>query len=264
MDKKELANAVEITAAYYKDHLSDIFNMLYPLSQVLEKTESYEAIKYVKGISLSCYQMLRSTFNLYQLFQDDENSVALEDVDLSWLFERVCKAAELLLSSNDVVFTYEISSEPIITAININNFISAVMNILSNSASYTNIDKKVHLKLYSSDGFAVFNISDNGIGMSNEEISKSFEPFHSDDKNLPFEKSLGIGIPVAHKVISSLGGTIMVTSQKSEGSAVTVKIPLKRTGKAMSGLKSSNLNFMSDRFSPVHIGLANICDLSNL
>ncbi len=70
-------------------------------------------------------------------------------------------------------------------------------------------------------GFKI-TFSDNGMGMSGEEMSKIFEPFYSTKSS---GKGTGLGLFVSYGIIKNLGGSIEAESEKGIGSKFTVTLP---------------------------------------
>ena len=60
-------------------------------------------------------------------------------------------------------------------------------------------------------------IKDTGIGMSTEEQTRIFEPFHTNKEN-----GLGLGLAIVKEIVSEHGGTISVESEKGKGTTFTV------------------------------------------
>ena len=71
------------------------------------------------------------------------------------------------------------------------------------------------------DGKCVnFEISDTGDGISDENLSKIFEPYFSTK-----ETGTGLGLAIVHKIVEIHNGTIEVESKEGEGTKFTVKLP---------------------------------------
>ncbi len=66
-------------------------------------------------------------------------------------------------------------------------------------------------------------VRDTGCGMSEEVREQIFEPFFTTKE---VGKGTGMGLPFAHGILKSLGGTISVESEPGKGSKFTVHIPL--------------------------------------
>ena len=65
-------------------------------------------------------------------------------------------------------------------------------------------------------------LEDTGIGISEENISKIFDPFFSTKES---EKSTGLGLSVAYGIIKEHNGTIDVASKVGEGTRFTIVLP---------------------------------------
>jgi signal transduction histidine kinase len=65
-------------------------------------------------------------------------------------------------------------------------------------------------------------VSDTGVGISEDEMSDLFKPFHSSKPG-----GLGLGLAYCRRAVEAHGGTIAVDSKIGEGTTFTIKIPLK-------------------------------------
>ncbi len=68
-------------------------------------------------------------------------------------------------------------------------------------------------------------VQDNGVGIPPEHLPHIFDPFFS-TKEAGY--GTGLGLSVAHGIVDRHGGTLSVTSTVEEGSAFTIRLPLKR------------------------------------
>lgn len=71
-----------------------------------------------------------------------------------------------------------------------------------------------------------FTVSDSGIGMDEEIISKIFMPFFT---TKDIDQGTGLGLSVVHGIVCAHNGTIKVESAPGGGSAFTVTLPLGHT-----------------------------------
>ena len=69
----------------------------------------------------------------------------------------------------------------------------------------------------------VVSISDNGVGMSPEEIKDAFIPFKTSKKN---QGGTGFGLAIAKKIVQAHGGTIVMESTEDQGTTVVITLPL--------------------------------------
>ncbi|MBN1210495.1 MAG: PhnD/SsuA/transferrin family substrate-binding protein [Myxococcaceae bacterium] len=71
-------------------------------------------------------------------------------------------------------------------------------------------------------GEVIVEVQDTGTGMSPDVLEGLFEPFFT---TRPNAKSLGMGLPVSHAIVTSLGGTLRVKSEPGVGTLFTVTLP---------------------------------------
>ncbi len=73
------------------------------------------------------------------------------------------------------------------------------------------------------NGYAVINVEDTGIGMSNEVLEQIFLPFFT---TKDINEGTGIGLAVVHGIITSHGGMIDVISKENVGTCFQIKLPV--------------------------------------
>lgn len=98
-------------------------------------------------------------------------------------------------------------------------------NLLSNAIKYSPHSSAVYFDLASQDGAVVFQIRDEGIGISPKDEQRLFESFHRGQNvgNIP---GTGLGLAIVKKCVQVHGGQIAVTSVVGVGTTFTVKFPL--------------------------------------
>jgi signal transduction histidine kinase len=72
-------------------------------------------------------------------------------------------------------------------------------------------------------------VTDTGIGIKEEDLSKLFQPFRQIDSGLQRQhEGTGLGLAICRRLTELLGGTIRAESVWGEGSVFTVALPMKR------------------------------------
>ena len=72
---------------------------------------------------------------------------------------------------------------------------------------------------------AVFEVQDEGVGITPEHLSQIFEPFFT-TKERGFEKSTGLGLSIVHAIVEKAGGEIHIKSSLRAGTVVRINLPL--------------------------------------
>jgi PAS domain S-box-containing protein len=101
----------------------------------------------------------------------------------------------------------------------------ALLNILNNAVKFT--DKgQVILNINVTDAFILFDISDTGIGIRQEDIPLLFDAFTQTDmqKNRSKEGT-GLGLAISKSVVEMMGGVIAVESVYGQGTTFHIAIP---------------------------------------
>lgn len=104
-----------------------------------------------------------------------------------------------------------------------------LLNLLSNAAKFTR-QGRIHIKVErepaSPSDLIIFTVSDTGIGMTPDEMSRIFQAFTQADSSTTRQYGgTGLGLTISHRFCELLGGTIMVDSQPDVGSTFTVTLP---------------------------------------
>ncbi len=90
-----------------------------------------------------------------------------------------------------------------------------------NSATPLNGNAKFCISNLVRDNKFVITIADNGCGMSEESLSKIFEPYYTTKAN-----GTGLGMTMVYKIIKEFSGEIIVDSKEGEGTAFTITFPI--------------------------------------
>jgi len=104
-----------------------------------------------------------------------------------------------------------------------------LFNLLSNACKFTH-EGRVRLESERSseagEDWLRFRVSDSGIGMNEEELSRVFEEFSQADASTTKEYGgTGLGLPITKKFCEMLGGSITATSEPGQGSIFEIRLP---------------------------------------
>ena len=156
----------------------------------------------------------------------DENYGRIEDIrqTLFEIFEDEAKKKNLALH-----YTINVEHENILT--DTTKVKEIFVNILSNAIKYTPAGGSVMVDIdelpCEEPGYMIVRtrVSDTGIGMSQDYLSKIFEAF-TRERNTTKSKitGSGLGMSIVKKYVDMLGGTIEVESEPGKGSTFTVTL----------------------------------------
>ena len=101
-------------------------------------------------------------------------------------------------------------------------------NLLSNAIKFTE-NGGVYLTMGYDDGILKIIVEDTGTGMTNEEQQRVFGAFER-LSNAAAKDGFGLGLSIVQRIVTMLGGTIRLESEKGKGSRFTVEIPMQTAG----------------------------------
>lgn len=100
-------------------------------------------------------------------------------------------------------------------------------NLIDNAVKYSPNDTTVTVKLTQSLNHAVILVSDQGIGISQKDLTHIFERFYRVDKARSRQAGgTGLGLSIVKQIIEQHKGSIEVKSTPGEGTSFTVTLPL--------------------------------------
>jgi len=122
-----------------------------------------------------------------------------------------------------------------------------INNILSNAIKYTDNGGVVDctVELYSGSDGAIklkCSIKDDGVGISEEFLSKLFEPFSQEKNNLTSSgKGTGLGLAISKNLVELMGGYIECKSELEKGSEFIFEIPTSYADSVKDGLENKKI-----------------------
>ncbi|MDR6121389.1 signal transduction histidine kinase [Bacillus sp. SLBN-46] len=95
---------------------------------------------------------------------------------------------------------------------------------MTNAIKYNRPEGEIHIRLLAKETGLEVTVSDNGIGLTEEEKAQLFERFYRADKSRS-EEGTGLGLSIVKQIIELHKGEIHVTSTPNEGTIFTIKLP---------------------------------------
>jgi signal transduction histidine kinase len=101
------------------------------------------------------------------------------------------------------------------------------MNLLSNAVKFTPDGGKVCVRSApDAPSHVLITVTDTGIGIAKEHISKVLTPFGQVDSTLSRQyEGTGLGLPLTKSLVELHGGTLTLQSEPGRGTTVAVRIP---------------------------------------
>ncbi len=101
------------------------------------------------------------------------------------------------------------------------------VNLIDNACRHTATDGRIDVSVVRAGGEAVVTVTDNGEGIAQEHIPHLFERFYRADSARSTETGgTGLGLAICKGIVEATGGSISITSELGQYTAVVVRLPL--------------------------------------
>jgi two-component system sensor histidine kinase VicK len=174
-------------------------------------------------------RMKRLVNDLLQLSRLDANRQTwnMREADVIALVRMAAKKQGVAAGSKRQQLHFLARDKSFVLTIDRDRIEQVVTNIISNAIKYTREGGRVDVEVVRDDKWLYIVVLDNGIGMSERELSRVFERFYTGNKARSGEMSgTGLGLPISKKIIEEHGGNIEVQSELGHGTRVVIRLPL--------------------------------------
>ena len=201
-----------------------IFNILYNPKIDFTEEQMKEMLKVYKK-----YKASKSTQSNIDMYGEEENkNYSKEEIyalDFDYISDDIQRLANIAIYINYVLypkspknFCWDLFGEGIL------------LNIYDNSNKEFSIpmlneNGKIEITLEKRDGNLYFAVTDDGIGIAEEDKDKIFNMFFTGDKSHNKEGS-GLGLPLTKTIVEKLSGEINFSSMQGKGTTFIVTLPL--------------------------------------
>ncbi|MCB2188873.1 MAG: response regulator [Deltaproteobacteria bacterium] len=172
--------------------------------------------------------LLEMINNLLDLAKMDNQCFVQQkcEVDLNAVVSEGCRLMELQARGKDLEMRLELSTTlPLVVADPL-SLKEVVVNLVSNSIRYTPAGGQLTIRSGADAGYAWFEVSDNGLGIAQEDQDRIFERFYRvKNDSTRHIAGTGLGLPIVKAIVDDHHGHVTVKSQTGRGSTFRVSLP---------------------------------------
>ena len=99
-------------------------------------------------------------------------------------------------------------------------------NLLGNAIKFTPAGSVRLTTQWGDNEHVQFSVSDTGVGLSEADRAKLFQPFQQATEGRPAEPGTGLGLAICRRLVEIMGGTLNVESEPGHGSRFHFTVPL--------------------------------------
>lgn len=196
----------------------------YALSNTRTVDEARASLEIIYGQSK---QMSSLISKLLMIARAERGTLKLrfEEIDASELTSMIALEQETLAQERGISIQCEIDPDITIYA-DESMYIRVWSNLISNSIKYGKDNGYIKLGLKRKGDYLEGRITDNGIGISEDDLPKIWNRFYQVDPSRNDGSGAGLGLSMVKWIISEHGGTIKAESTLGEGTEITFTLPL--------------------------------------
>jgi signal transduction histidine kinase/ligand-binding sensor domain-containing protein/DNA-binding response OmpR family regulator len=201
-----------------------------PVEQILSNNLNEKINKNANLIKNNANNLLNLINQLLDLSKIDSGRLQLNSarLNITSFIKGITMSFESLAILNSVKLQLNLPSEEIQGCIDSEKLHTILKNLLSNAFKFTPAGGKIEVsaKQNLNDEVEIV-VSDNGIGMSDEERKKIFDRFYQVNSNHTLEHGgTGIGLAIAKELVELHKGQISVKSNLNLGTEFKITLPL--------------------------------------
>ncbi|MBC1921573.1 cell wall metabolism sensor histidine kinase WalK [Listeria grayi] len=172
-------------------------------------------------------RMIRLVNDLLKLSRMDADRESLEKsfVNFTDFFNHIIDRFEMM-KKDTIMFIRHIPKLPIIIEIDEDKIMQVMDNIISNANKYSPDGGRISFYLKKWSDKIQISVSDEGLGIPDEDLDKVFDRFFRVDKARSREMGgTGLGLAIAKEVIESHGGHIWAERNNGRGTTIHFTLP---------------------------------------
>lgn len=227
-----MANGLADSEAIKNDFISSVSHELRtPLTAIkgwsetiVEMQDRETLIKGMRVITQETERLSSMVEELLDFSRIQNNRLMLQKANIDVLAE----LADAILvyteraAKNNIIINYHEPEAAAMVFGDKNRLRQVFLNIIDNAVKYIGKDGVVSVEAHLTENQVEIKISDNGCGISAEDLPKVKNRFYKANNTV---RGSGIGLAVADELISRHNGSLEIESVKGEGTSVTITLP---------------------------------------
>lgn len=211
-----------------KSPLGAVQQNLYALADDLEEKLTAEQKEKLQRLQNRIQDLVKLINTWLRVISVDINKIKeqFEIISIIPILEQSVETVERQAIRKDITIRTDIKSELGTISGDKGSLTEAIINLLTNSVKYSQIGGEIKVTASQTDNQILIAVTDNGVGITEEDINFIFADFYRGE-NLPEgERSSGVGLTITKNIIEAHDGTIDVKSEIGKGSTFTIRLPL--------------------------------------
>jgi two-component system, LuxR family, sensor kinase FixL len=216
---------VSMASHEFRTPLSTILSSVSLIGRYTETDQQANRDKHINKVKSSVTHLtgILNDFLSMNKLEEGKISSNIESFDVTELSKEVIEELKTILKINqEIISECDFSEHMVISDRKILKNI--LINLISNAIKYSDENGIINYIMRANKSYIEFSVSDNGIGIPDEDQKHLFDRFFRASNVINIEGT-GLGLNIVKKYVEILNGEISFTSKLYDGTTFNVKIP---------------------------------------
>jgi len=214
----DISHEIRTPLNVLQNNLEAMIDGVYPVT--IEKLHhlNEEVIRFGKLIN---------NLNILKEFESESTKLKYETIYLDEFIAEICKNFYLDADKKSIKVDLTIQPNQMYLITGDKDQLKQVfINLFSNVLKFTELGGRMQIKLYEKDKNIVVEVSDNGIGIKQEDLPFIFERLYRGDMSRHKIEGNGIGLTIVKNILQLHNASIDVESKVGKGTKFTIHFPI--------------------------------------
>lgn len=152
-----------------------------------------------------------------------------EETQVAQLLDAVCQDLSPAAARKHIALNRSLGTEDTTLMADSGRLRQVFTILVDNAIKYSNEGGDVAVDCQRADGAVTVTVSDQGIGLSEDELEHVFYRYYRSKKAARHDAGTGLGLPVAKAIVEAHGGEISLAARPQGGTTATVRLPVEES-----------------------------------
>ncbi|GAB3034172.1 hybrid sensor histidine kinase/response regulator transcription factor [Spirosoma pulveris] len=204
--------------------------ILGPIQYLAKRISDVGTLQLLQAMERNTQQMLGLVTDLLNMTRFDSGQFGLNEqpAELTQTIRQLVDTFRPQAQFNGVDLWVTGLDTPLTLPLDTEKFETVLRNVVANAIHYTSLGDSIIVRLTRTDGHALIDVIDTGLGIHPDDLPHIFERyFQSNQPDKPLRGGTGIGLALCQEYCALWGGTITVSSEIGKGCTFRIAYPIR-------------------------------------
>lgn len=190
-----------------------------------DKLDDENKKKFIKIIEDQSNRLINLVENILTVSKENSEILVYKKIDVNSLIEKTLQLLTEKYKNHKFIFKKDKNLLP--TRLDEDKFQQIITNLLDNAGKYSVSGTNITISTEIQGEFVLIKISDQGVGIKEEDFNKLFKKFSRIENHLTSStQGNGLGLYITKNLVEKMGGEISLSSKVGVGTEFRIKFPV--------------------------------------